>query len=116
MCMPSSTRPVHPSARSCARAAASARTISTAGRASRVVARWLLVGVLLVLGAPAGADEVPWYLMDRHEGCVDLTILVRRERLSRVPASPEDFAQMMGSRGYQVAVGPVPNSPPDLAG
>ena len=81
-----------------------------------MVGRPLLVGALLVLGAPAGADEAPWYLMDRHEGCVDLNVLVQRERLSRVPTSPEDFARMMRSRGYTVAVGSVPNTPPHLVG
>ena len=75
-----------------------------------------LAGLVTVCEATDDGGGAPWFLMERHGGCVDVGILARRERLARVPVSPEDFAQMMRARGHQVVVGPLPGSPPDLVG
>ena len=72
---------------------------------------------LVVSAGPAvAADGASWLLMERHGGCFDLGVLVRRERLPRAPTSPDEFAAMMRMRGHQVTVGPLPGSPPDLVG
>jgi hypothetical protein len=75
---------------------------------------FLLLALLLAL--PASAQQPTWYLLARDDGCVDLQILVRAEKLSRVPVSPEDFAQMMRERGEQVVVASLPDATPDLIG
>ena len=73
-------------------------------------------GLIVSAGPAVAADGASWFLMERHGGCFDLGVLVRRERLPRAPASPDEFAEMMRARGHQVAVGPLPGSPPDLVG
>ncbi len=70
----------------------------------------------VVLASPASAQQPTWYLLSRDNGCADLQMLVRMEKLSRQPVSPEDFAQMMRERGEQVAVGPPADLPPELSG
>jgi hypothetical protein len=76
----------------------------------------LLFLLLLLVALPASAQQPTWYLLSREDGCIDLQILVKAEKLSRVPVSPEDFAMMMRERGNEVAVGPLADSPPDLIG
>jgi len=75
------------------------------------------VFVLLLLVTPlASAQQPTWYLLSREEGCVDLKLLVDAERLSRVPVSPEDYAQMMRERSEKVTVGLPPNVPSEFNG
>lgn len=71
---------------------------------------------ILLVSTAACAAEPEWYLFARDDGCTDMRIIVRMEKLSRVPVSPEDFAQMMRERGESVVVGLPPGFPPDLAG
>lgn len=73
-----------------------------------------LAGLLSAL--PAYAEDRKWYLLSREEGCVDLDMLVSKEKLPRTPASPEDFAQMMRESGHQVSVGPLPDTPAEFVG
>jgi hypothetical protein len=90
----------------------------------RLVARGGLDGVnaagllllILLAALPASGQQPTWHLISRDDGCVDLQFLVRMEKLSRVPVSPEDFGRMMQERGEQVLVSPLPDSTPDLVG
>ena len=52
----------------------------------------------------------------REQGCADLDALVKMEKLSRRPSSPEDFAQMMRERGHEVTIKSLPDTPPELVG
>lgn len=80
-------------------------------------AMFRLPALLLLLAAlPALAQQPAWYLFARDDGCVDLKLLVKAERLARAPVSPDDFARMMRERGEQVVVGPPPGFQPALAG
>jgi len=73
--------------------------------------------LLLFLEAlPASAQQTTWYVLAHDDGCVDLKLLVKAEKLSRAPVSPEDFAQMMRERGESVEVGLPAGFPPELAG
>jgi len=65
----------------------------------------LIFLLLLVVAHPVSAQQPAWYLLSRDDGCVDLKILVKAERLSRLPVSPNDFAVMMRERGEEVTVG-----------
>jgi len=72
--------------------------------------------LLFVAAVPAFAQQPAWYLLSREDGCVDLKILVKAERLSRAPVSPEDFAMLMRARGKEVTVAPLPDLPAELTG
>lgn len=72
--------------------------------------------LLLLAALPAFAQPSTWYLLARDDGCVALQLLVKREKLPRVPSSPEDFALLMRERGERVVVGPPAGFPPELAG
>ncbi len=72
--------------------------------------------ILFFMPLPASARHPGWHMLGREVGCTDLQMLVRMEKLSRVPVSPEDFAQMMRERGEQVEVGPLEDSPAELIG
>lgn len=76
----------------------------------------LLFILLLLTALPAYAQQPTWYLLSHDDGCIDLRILVKAEKLSRAPVSPEDFARMMRERGEVVEVGPLADSPPELIG
>lgn len=71
---------------------------------------------LLFVALPASAQQPTWYLLARETGCFDLQLLVRMEKLSRAPVSPEDFAQMLRERGEQVAVWPLEDAPAEFIG
>jgi hypothetical protein len=71
---------------------------------------------LAVLAMPVFAQQAAWYVLSREDGCMDLKVLARGERLPRAPVSPDDFAAMMRERGETVRIGPPPNFPPELAG
>lgn len=72
--------------------------------------------LLALLGLLAQAAEAAWSLLARDDGCVDLRQLVRRERLARTPASPEDYAQLLRTRGESPSLGLPPGFPAELAG
>jgi hypothetical protein len=76
----------------------------------------LIFLLLLVVAHPVSAQQPAWYLLSRDDGCVDLKILVKAERLSRLPVSPDDFASMMRKRGEEVTVGPLADSPAEFIG
>jgi len=76
----------------------------------------LLFFLLLLAALPVYAQQPTWYLLARDDGCIDPQILVRAEKLSRAPVSPEDFARMMRERGEEVEVGPLADSSPELIG
>lgn len=75
-----------------------------------------LFTVVAVLAAPVLAQQPTWYVLSREDGCIDLKVLARGERLSRAPVSPQDFARMMRERGEAVRIGPPADFPPELAG
>lgn len=64
----------------------------------------------------ASAQQSDWYVLSREDGCMDPNVLVKAEKLSRLPLSPEDYAAMMRERGEAVTIGPAPNFPTELAG
>lgn len=69
-----------------------------------------------LLAALSGGAQAAWSLLAREDGCTDLQLLVRMERLARAPSSPEDFAQMLRARGEQVSIGLPAGFPAELAG
>lgn len=69
-----------------------------------------------LLGALSASAQAAWSLLAREDGCVDLQQLVRRERLARTPSSPEDFAQMLRTRGESPSLGLPPGFPAEFAG
>lgn len=71
--------------------------------------------LLLVLTAPLLAEAADWQLLVREEGCIPTEAIVRREKLPRVPTSPEDFAAMLHAQGRTAEIGPVPEFPSDMA-
>jgi hypothetical protein len=71
---------------------------------------------LLLVALPASAQQPTWFLLSREGGCVDLKALVDLGAASRVPVSPEDYAQMMRERGKKVTLGPPPDVPSELNG
>lgn len=83
---------------------------------SPLISPRFLFPLMLLSAMPAAAQQPAWYLLARDDGCVDLKLLVKAERLAREPASPDDFARMMRERGEQVVVGQPPGFPPELAG
>src|SRR5688572_6748634 len=72
--------------------------------------------LLTLVAVPASAQQPTWDVLAHDDGCIELRVLVKAEKLSRVPISPEDFAQMMRQRGELVVVGPPANLPSELAG
>ena len=54
--------------------------------------------------------------MSRSEGCVDLSVIARGDRLPRAPISPDDYADLMRARGHQATLGLPPGVPAELAG
>ncbi len=71
--------------------------------------------MLLLTPLLAHAGESAWFLLSREDGCVDLRLLVKREKLPRMPASPEEYAQMLRDRGESVTLGLPEGFPPELA-
>lgn len=65
---------------------------------------------------PVPAASAPWFVLSRSEGCVELSAVARGDRLSRVPISPDDYADMMRARGHQATLGRPPGFPLELAG
>ena len=70
----------------------------------------------LLVALQASAQQPTWYLLPREQGCADLKVLIRMERLPRAPVSPEDFARMLRERGEQVEVGPLADAPREYLG
>lgn len=75
-----------------------------------------VAGLLLLVALLAPAQAPVWCLLVRDDGCVDVALLARRERLPRPPASPEDYARLLAERGEAATVGSPPGFPPELAG
>lgn len=71
---------------------------------------------LLGLVSPAYGGEPKWFLLSREDGCVGLEPLARREKLPNIPATPEEFAEMMRGRGYDVTLGLPEGFPAELSG
>jgi len=71
---------------------------------------------LLAVSVHAGAQQADWQVFARDDGCVDARVLLRAERLPRVPTSPEDYARMLHERGEPATIGAPPGFPPELAG
>ncbi|GEM_PF-4656552 len=71
--------------------------------------------MFLLAPFPVHAGESGWFLLSRDDGCVDLRLLVKREKLPRTPASPEEYAQMLRDRGESVTLGLPDGVPPELA-
>ena len=57
-----------------------------------------------------------WMLLSRESGCASLQMLVRMERLTQAPSSPDDFAAMMRARDHQVIMGLPEGFPPEMKG
>lgn len=76
----------------------------------------LLLFILALAASMASAQQSAWYVLSREDGCMDPKVLVKVEKLSRAPVSPEDFAAMMRERGEAATIGPAPGFPPELTG
>lgn len=73
----------------------------------------ILLGLLV---SPVFGGEPEWFLMSREDGCLGMELLVKREKLPKVPATPEEFAEMMRERGHHVTLGLPEGFPAELAG
>ncbi len=65
-----------------------------------MVRLWLIALTVL----PAMAQQPDWYVFAHDDGCLELSVLNKRDRLSHTPISPEDYAQMMRAQGKRVIV------------
>jgi hypothetical protein len=74
------------------------------------------LALLLCLAVPGQAAEPEWFVLSREDGCLDLTLLARRERLPRVPASPEEYARLLAERGDEVKLDTPDGLPAEYAG
>ena len=70
-----------------------------------------VAAVVSLVAFAAIAEAGPWLVLTRSYGCTDVKHLAETEKLSRVPTSPDEYADMMRTRGKKVEVG----SPPGLA-
>ena len=75
----------------------------------------LLTLCLIVFSLPALAQDGGWRLLSREDGCLGLDLLTKRERLSRTPGSPGEFAQMLRDRGEQPSLGLPKGFGPEMA-
>src|SRR5579863_8181206 len=82
----------------------------------RAPSRSLIVLLIFLVAPPGSAQQPIWYLLSREEGCIDLTILTKAEKLPRVPTSPEDYAQMMRERGKDVSLELPKDFPAEFTG
>jgi hypothetical protein len=62
------------------------------------------------------AQQPTWYVFSREDGCLDLQVLAKIEKLSRTPESPDDFAQMLREQGEAVTIGKPSGFPAELTG
>ncbi|MGZ5586836.1 MAG: hypothetical protein ACXWE4_09175, partial [Methylobacter sp.] len=62
------------------------------------------------------AQQSTWYVFSREDGCSDLQVLAKVEKLSRTPESPDDFAQMLRERGESATIGKSSGFPAELTG
>ena len=65
---------------------------------------------------PVSAQASGWFVLAREDGCMDPKVLVKADGLPRVPASPDDYAQLMRARGATVTLGLPAGFPAELAG
>ncbi len=72
--------------------------------------------LLGLIASPVWGGETKWFLLSREDGCVGLGLLAKREKLPRVPATPEEFAQMMRERGYHVTLSLPEGFPAESSG
>lgn len=71
-------------------------------------AQWIILALAFGPAELSLAEpQADWYIMAREEGCLSLSTAVSFENLSRAPISPEDFAQMLRSRGDSATVEPI---------
>ena len=73
----------------------------------------MLLGLFVV---PAFGGEPKWFLLSREDGCVEVELLAKREKLPKTPATPDEFAKMMSKRGYLVTQGLPEGFPAELSG
>jgi hypothetical protein len=78
--------------------------------------RTSLVLLAVLVTSSALAQQPTWYLMSREEGCVEPKELVDLGIVERAPVSPEDYAQMLRSRGKKVTLGLPPGFPSEFSG
>lgn len=77
-----------------------------------------IVACLSLLFALPARAQPAWYVLAHDDGCIEPRLLMKSKALalSRAPASPEDFAQMMRERGKSPTIG-LPNGfPAELTG
>ena len=67
--------------------------------------------IFLIIPALAQAND-EWYLISRHGSCAEINILERKVGDMSGVETPEDFIELMLSKGYEVEV----NEPSNLEG
>ena len=75
-----------------------------------------LIMIMSFIVSPVYCLEPKWFLLSRENGCVGLELLAKREKLPKIPATPEEFAEMMRERGYHVTLSLPDGFPMELAG
>jgi hypothetical protein len=75
---------------------------------------WIVLAVFGTL-TPVALAQDAWMLLSRESGCASLQLLVKMERLSHAPASPDEFAAMMRARKHVVTVGLPDGFPREMA-
>jgi hypothetical protein len=84
---------------------------------SRPCRKFLAAAILAAfLAPPALAQEVKWYILAREDGCFPVEKLASREKLKKVPKTPQEFAEMMRERGFHVVVGLPEGFPKEYEG
>lgn len=75
-----------------------------------------LIMIMSFIVSPVYCLEPKWFLLSRENGCIGLELLAKREKLPKIPATPEEFAEMMRERGYQATLSLPEGFPTDLSG
>lgn len=92
------------------------KPVTGANQANMLIYSLYLIILLSLLVSPAFGAEPEWFLLSREDGCLELELLVKREKLPKAPATPEEFAEMMRERGYHVTLGLPEGFPAELSG
>jgi hypothetical protein len=73
-----------------------------------------IVGVAALAVHAGVADAGVWLVRTRTLGCVDIKHLAEMEKLSRVPTTPKEYADIMRARGHKVTIGLPKWAPPEM--
>lgn len=71
--------------------------------------------LLLAVVAPVAQGQ-QWQVLSREDGCLPIAVLFRRDKPAdgRTPRTPQEYAELMRSRGNQPRLAPVDGLPPEM--